>query len=487
MELTVDQMLQQGLSAHNAGNSKEAERLYRAILQVQPKHPDANHNLGLIAVSMNQSGVALPLFKSAIKVNPNIEQFWLSYIEALITERQFEETKRALKKAKKKGVPEDKLKALTQKLVLTKAGKAPSQAELQKLINHYQNEQYDDAEKLAILLTQQFPRDQFSWKMLGVLFGQTGRKAEALVANQKAVELSPQDAVAHRNLGGVLKELGRLEEAINSFKSAKLLDPNLDFGAGFAAAYLKNKDPKNALRLLEDLVKKNPQDARATAYKTIALRGLGEFDQIEELIAFPSLVKTINTQILTDENIAKFNKELRSALVKDPRRRAETRLEGLAIRGGTRIGDLFNTTNPSYTKFETLLRKAIDYYIDDLPDNSSHPFLMMKAKCNNIDSCWVNFLEPGDYQSNHIHNQGWMSGVYYLDEPEIELNKEHAGWIEFNRAGYNLPHFAGEKGIELIKPKAGMFIFFPSYIWHGTIPYTHAYSRISISFDIKLS
>ena len=80
-----------------------------------------------------------------------------------------------------------------------------------------------------------------------------------------------------------------------------------------------------------------------------------------------------------------------------------------------------------------------------------------------------------------------MSGVYYLDEPEIELNEEHAGWIEFNRAGYNLPHFAGEKGIELIKPKAGMFIFFPSYIWHGTIPYTHAYSRISISFDIKLS
>ena len=104
MELTVDQMLQQGVAAHNAGNLQEAERLYRTILQVQPKHPDANHNLGLIAVSMNQSGVALPLFKSAIDVSPNIEQFWLSYIEALIVERQFENAKRALKKGKKKGV-----------------------------------------------------------------------------------------------------------------------------------------------------------------------------------------------------------------------------------------------------------------------------------------------------------------------------------------------------------------------------------------------
>ena len=102
MELTVDQMLQQGVAAHNAGNPQEAERLYRAILQVQPKHPDANHNLGLIAVSMGQSGVALPLFKSAIDVNPNIEQFWLSYVEALIVERQFENAKQALKKERRK-------------------------------------------------------------------------------------------------------------------------------------------------------------------------------------------------------------------------------------------------------------------------------------------------------------------------------------------------------------------------------------------------
>ncbi len=35
------------------------------------------------------------------------------------------------------------------------------------------------------------------------------------------------------------------------------------------------------------------------------------------------------------------------------------------------------------------------------------------------------FLEPGDFQSNHIHNNGWMSGVYYLDEPEIEIKEAH--------------------------------------------------------------
>ncbi|SVC11100.1 uncharacterized protein METZ01_LOCUS263954, partial [marine metagenome] len=224
MELTIEQTLQQGVAAHKEGKLQEAERLYRAILQVQPKHPDANHNLGLIAVSMNQSGVALPLFKSAIDVNPNIEQFWLSYIEALIAERQFENAKRALKKGKKKGVAKEKLKALTQKLVSVKAGnnliQAPSQAEIQKLLNHYQNGQYGDAEKLAISITEQFPEHQFAWKALGAVLKQTGRISESLVPSQKAVQLVPQDAEAHSNLGLTLKELGRLEEAEASLRQA---------------------------------------------------------------------------------------------------------------------------------------------------------------------------------------------------------------------------------------------------------------------------
>ena len=55
MELTIEQALQKGVAAHKEGKLEEAERLYRTILQAQPAHPDANHNLGLIAVSSEQS------------------------------------------------------------------------------------------------------------------------------------------------------------------------------------------------------------------------------------------------------------------------------------------------------------------------------------------------------------------------------------------------------------------------------------------------
>jgi len=218
MEQTkVDQTMQQGLAAHNQGNLQKAERLYRAILKARPKHPYANHNLGLIAVSANQSEIALPLFKNAIDVNPNIEQFWLSYIDALITGRQFENAKQALKEGEKKGLPREKLKTLMQKLASVMAppirAHGPSKAEMQELINHYQNGLYGDTESLAILLTQQFPNHQFGWKILGVVLAKTDRRSEAIVVIKKAIALTPSDAEVYYNLGLVLQELGRLNEA----------------------------------------------------------------------------------------------------------------------------------------------------------------------------------------------------------------------------------------------------------------------------------
>ena len=111
MELTVDQALQQGVAAHKEGKLQDAERLYRAILQAQPQHPDANHNLGVLAVTVGKPLDAIPLFKLALDANPQIEQFWLSYIDSLIKVERFDEAKRVLAESEKSGVSSDKLDA----------------------------------------------------------------------------------------------------------------------------------------------------------------------------------------------------------------------------------------------------------------------------------------------------------------------------------------------------------------------------------------
>ncbi|MBD91688.1 MAG: hypothetical protein CME56_02000 [Halieaceae bacterium] len=116
MELTIEQALQQGVAAHKEGKLQDAERIYRAILQSQPGHPDANHNLGVIAVFVNKADAALPLFEAALEANPKVEQFWLSYIDALIKEKHFDNAKKILEKAKKQGVDGEKLIELEKRL-----------------------------------------------------------------------------------------------------------------------------------------------------------------------------------------------------------------------------------------------------------------------------------------------------------------------------------------------------------------------------------
>ena len=88
---------------------------------------------------------------------------------------------------------------------------SPSEDLINSLLEHYQNGRFSDAEKLAVFITNEFPKHQFGWKILGAVLTQTGRKSEAVNANQTAVALSPQDAEAHSNLAVTLKELGRLD------------------------------------------------------------------------------------------------------------------------------------------------------------------------------------------------------------------------------------------------------------------------------------
>ena len=72
MELTLEQALQKGIEAHKAGKVQEADQYYTAILKANPKHSDANHNMGVLAVGIGKVEQALPFFKTALEANPNI-------------------------------------------------------------------------------------------------------------------------------------------------------------------------------------------------------------------------------------------------------------------------------------------------------------------------------------------------------------------------------------------------------------------------------
>ncbi|MDC1532564.1 tetratricopeptide repeat protein, partial [Amylibacter sp.] len=115
-KLTINQALQQGVEAHKAGQVQEANRLYAAIIKAQPKHPDANHNTGVLAVGVGKIELALPFFKTALEANPNTAQFWYSYIDALIKLARLIDAKVVLDQAKSKGAEGASFNQLEQRL-----------------------------------------------------------------------------------------------------------------------------------------------------------------------------------------------------------------------------------------------------------------------------------------------------------------------------------------------------------------------------------
>ena len=96
----------------------------------------------------------------------------------------------------------------------------PPQELLDRLLGHFQNGRFDDAENLAVSITQKYPRHQVGWKALGAIYLETGKTSDSLIPNQKSVQFAPIDAEAHFSLGNSLKKLGRLDEAEASYSRA---------------------------------------------------------------------------------------------------------------------------------------------------------------------------------------------------------------------------------------------------------------------------
>jgi len=158
----------------------------------------------------------------------------------------------------------------------------PSQEQLNSLLEHYQAGQYEDAEKLSLSITQEFPKHPFAWKALGIVFKQMGKINESLVASQKSVQLNPQDAEAHSNLGNTLKTLGRLEEAKKSYIQAITLKPDYTEAHNNLGNTLKELGRlDDAEASLRQAITLKPDLAEAHSNLGVVLLKLGRLDEAE--------------------------------------------------------------------------------------------------------------------------------------------------------------------------------------------------------------
>ncbi|MDO8988295.1 MAG: tetratricopeptide repeat protein [Sideroxyarcus sp.] len=261
---TIEQALQHALGRHKDGKLQEAEKLYQVILQIDPNHPKANHNMGALLLQTQQTAASLPYFTAALDADPAHGQYWLSYIDALFQDGQLETARQILALAQQQGLqgedvdelvlclhgadqipqeissedPHERSNSAPVESAIQQGNsnpakhnsdtfrKGPAQREVDSLLDLVNKGKVAEAVDISRTMTVRYPQYGLGWKVLGVLLGLKGRNPDALVPMQKAAELLPNDAEAHNNLGITLQDFGRYDEAIASYQRALAINPD---------------------------------------------------------------------------------------------------------------------------------------------------------------------------------------------------------------------------------------------------------------------
>ncbi|WP_136416236.1 tetratricopeptide repeat protein [Herbaspirillum sp. ST 5-3] len=236
-----DQVLQQAANFHQAGQLDEAEVLYRRLLAANPGHPDANHNLGILAIQRQQADAGVLYFKAALDARPEESLFWTSYIDALIRTGQQDLARQVLELGMQRGLAGEGVLRLAERLAMAQEQQAvpavrqeqarqagrkdPGPQEINALMSLFNRGRFGEAETLAKSFTLRFPRSGFGWKALGAVLQLQGRTKEAIAPMQTAAQLLPGDVEVLSNLGAVLHAEGRFSEAEASLRRAIKIKP----------------------------------------------------------------------------------------------------------------------------------------------------------------------------------------------------------------------------------------------------------------------
>lgn len=170
---SIQEMLANAIRHHQAGHLNEAERLYRQVLAVDPRHADSLHLLGVIAHQLGRHDLAVDLISKAIALDANVASYHSNMGNALT-----------------------------------------GQGKLDEAVVFYRK---------ALALKPDYAEAQYN---LGVLLDNQGWLDEAVACYRRAVELRPEYAEAHNNLGSALQDQGRLDEAVACYRKALDLKPD---------------------------------------------------------------------------------------------------------------------------------------------------------------------------------------------------------------------------------------------------------------------
>jgi len=299
----------------------------------------------------------------------------------------------------------------------------------------------------------------------------------------EALALDPDNKLAALGLGSSLSMLGRHGEALAALE--RLLAHHQDdcnILTCAAETALTSGDPEKALAYCQKSLSLQPHDQVALAVLGTTWRMMGD-ERDEELNGYDTLIKIYDLEPPEGfSSMDSFNAELNAWLD----RAHPTTREYLdqSLRNGSQTPDkLFGQGHDLVERLQRRLRQAIARYIGDMKEDNSHPLLSRRTRDFGYTGSWSSRLKDCGYHTNHIHPEGWISSCYYVALPRaVEDRHGRQGWIKFGEPALDIA--LKDPIRRAIQPKPGRLVLFPSYMWHGTIPFHDSTPRTTIAFDV---
>lgn len=131
--------------------------------------------------------------------------------------------------------------------------------------------------------------------------------------------------------------------------------------------------------------------------------------------------------------------------------------------------------------------KGIRHIIEQVAVGCAHNLGLDFEKADLVfQSMWANRNGPGDYNTQHVHPNSFLSGSYYLKVPPESGNIEFVDPVrERVMFGYPMkPDFTQQPRRIVYRCREGLLVMFPSWLSHGVQPNRSQDMRLSLAFNI---
>ena len=446
---------------------KEAERLVRQTLDLGVKNERQaaalEHNLGIALKQQNRHDEALALFDAAYAKAPDMPAVDYNRGNTLQSLGRLEEAVESFRRA-----------------LLRNPLDMAAHEELNQLLYRRGDDanflrSYDDA---ALLYPEigQLPLHKGNFLYL------RGEFESARDAFDRARSLLPDSVTPHDGLALALARLGEFDAAVAEHEVALRMEPdNAHVWRNLAQTLLELGDAKKALHAAERAVAIEPQSQIALAIWGLALRVLEDpreqaMNDVETLVRVYDVAPPEGFASMDD-----FNRELNRYLDRlhvDRREHIDQ-----TLRTGTQTPEnLFGAGHDPVELLRARIDEAVADYIRRMPYDETHPLFRRRRNGFAYSASWSSRLYDCGFHTNHVHSKGWISSAYYVALPDaVENEQAKEGWIKFGEP--NLPFGVADAVRRAIRPRVGTLVLFPSYMWHGTVPFHSQDSRTAIAFD----